>query len=371
MHVVQVNVVQPRDPISPETLLAAWSTLGDVAAAVRGAGHRVTVVQAFHCAAKLVRDGVRFDFVAEPRLPGRATGLMPRRIAQAVKAAAPDIVHVNGLDFARHTRALCRLGVPVLAQDHASAPGSRRALRKWGLARVAGISFTDARQATPFIAEGSIRAAVPIFSVPESSTHFTPGDQAEARRVSGMRGDPAILWVGRLDRNKDPLTILDAVEKAASHLPDLQFWACFHESQLLADVKARIARSPALLNRVHLVGMVSHDRIEQLCRAADLFVLGSKREGSGYALIEALACGATPVVSDIPSFRALTDKGRIGALAPVGDAAAFARAIVEQAGRPRAQSHVETIAHFERHLSFDALGRRLSEVYQSLVAATP
>ena len=40
--------------------------------------------------------------------------------------------------------------------------------------------------------------------------------------------------------------------------------------------------------------------------AADLFVVGSHHEGSGYSLMEACACGAMPVVTDIPTFRLLT-----------------------------------------------------------------
>ena len=48
--------------------------------------------------------------------------------------------------------------------------------------------------------------------------------------------------------------------------------------------------------------------------AADLFVVGSHHEGSGYALMEACACGAVPVVTGIPTFRLLTGSGSIGAL---------------------------------------------------------
>ena len=39
--------------------------------------------------------------------------------------------------------------------------------------------------------------------------------------------------------------------------------------------------------------------------AADVFVSGSHSEGSGYALIEAMSAGVVPVVTDIPSFRAI------------------------------------------------------------------
>ena len=367
MRVVHVNIVRPRERADPEELLDTWQTLGDVATAVHRAGADVTVVQSFHRDAELVREGVKFRFVAEPALPGRTVGLLPRRLADAAREQAPDVIHVNGLDFAWHTQVLCGIGVPVLAQDHASVPYARRIRRRWGLARVAGVAFTDARQAEPFFHNGSFRQGMPIYSVPESSTHFTTGNIDEARAETGIYGDPAVLWVGRLDANKDPLTLLDALEQAARELPELQLWCCFHEQPLLGEVRARLARSPDLAARVHLLGRVPHGTIQVMCRAADFFMLGSHREGSGYALIEALACGATPVVSDIPAFRGLTLNGRVGALVPTGDAATFARALIELAGHPRGPLRRRAVDHFARELSFDVIGRRLCAIYETLL----
>ncbi len=97
-----------------------------------------------------------------------------------------------------------------------------------------------------------------------------------------------------------------------------------------------------------------------------MFVLASHREGSGYALIEALACGLPPVVSDIPSFRSLTGHGAVGTLVPVGDAEGFASGIVAQAGRPRREARGAVLAHFADALSPYALGRRLVRAYSTL-----
>src|SRR5438876_111648 len=55
-----------------------------------------------------------------------------------------------------------------------------------------------------------------------------------------------------------------------------------------------------------MLGHVLHFRLAAFYSAADLFVLGSHDEGSGYAVLEACACGASPVVTDIPSFRRMT-----------------------------------------------------------------
>ena len=81
-------------------------------------------------------------------------------------------------------------------------------------------------------------------------------------------------------------------------------------------------------------------------RAADLFVLGSHREGSGYSLIEALACGLPPVVTDIPSFRSLTGGGAVGKLWPCDDPRALCEALVGARFDPATRAAVR--AHFDR-----------------------
>ena len=135
----------------------------------------------------------------------------------------------------------------------------------------------------------------------------------------------------------------------------------------MREVRAGIAKHEWLRDRVHLLGRVPHERIELLMRAADIFVLGSHREGSGYSLIEALACGLPPVVTDIPSFRTLTAAGSIGGLWPRGDAAALSEQLIAVAAQPRAPMRAAARTFFEHELSFEAVGRKLAAAYQDLV----
>src|SRR5258707_818301 len=106
LRVVQVNCVIDAERRDPEALLAAWPTMPAIAAAAQRAGATVTVLQASHAPAEFRRDGVTYRFAPEPRLRrGPGAGMLPWRLAAAVRREAPDIVHFNGLDFPFHARA--------------------------------------------------------------------------------------------------------------------------------------------------------------------------------------------------------------------------------------------------------------------------
>jgi glycosyltransferase involved in cell wall biosynthesis len=354
MHVAQINFFVDPERREPARLLEAWHSLDDIATAVASQGARVAVVQASEVEGRIERDGVVFHFVA------------PRRVPEL--AAGADICHVHGLGFSREVRALRASAprTPILLQDHADRPPRlwRRAAFRAGLAVADGIAFCTRSQAAPFA--GLIAKHTRIFEVPESTSTFTPGPREMARAATGIHGDPAVLWVGHFDRNKDPLTVLEGVARAAQDLPGIRLWCCYGTAPLAARVEAAIRQRPLLRGRVELLGRVPHERVRELMRAADLFVLGSHREGCNFSVIEALATGLTPVVTDIPSMRALTGEGAIGTLWKVGDADGCAAALRRCAAAPDADRRNAARAHFDSHLSSAALGRRLVAAYEQL-----
>jgi glycosyltransferase involved in cell wall biosynthesis len=376
LRVVQVSFHTDAERRRPETLLHAWPTLPAVATAAARAGVDVTVVQAAHHEAAIVQGGVTFHFVDDGHRPpmqlpgGVRVERRPDRLLRRIAALEPDVVHVHGLNRPLAVRRLARAlgGVPVLVQDHGSvAPqGWRRRAWRWAYAPLAGVAFTAREQVDPFVAAGALRPDVPVFEVLEASSTFAPGDREEARRAMRMFGDPCLLWTGRLDENKDPLTALAAFERAAPHLPDARLWCCFGKAPLLDVVRRRVMRSPVLRGRVRLLGTRPHAEMEARYRAADFFVQTSHREGSGYSLLEAMACAAVPLVTDIPAARRIV--GDTGSLTPVGDVDALAAAIVTWAERAREPMRRAVRARFDDVLSFDAVGRELRDAYESVAA---
>ena len=366
LHVAQISFFTDPAARPPEQLLAAWPSLVDVAEAACEAGVRVSVIQASSHSLTLARGGVSYYFLPFGR--GLPSGAQDGAFAALLRELAPDVFHVHGLSFSRDVASLARWApdAAIVVQDHANQPPRFWRRLQWRRrARViSGISFCSREQARPFSDAGLLPRHTRIYEIPESTSRFTPADREAARRAAHVEGEPLVLWVGHLDENKDPLTVLAGVSEAVGSLPGLQLYCCFGTAPLLHEVEHRIATDPALTGRVHLLGPVPHERVEQLMRAADIFVLGSHREGSGYSLIEALACGLPAVVTDIPSFRSLTGGGQVGKLWQRGNAHALAAALRSMAAAITSDTRAATRAHFERELSLQAVGSKLVAMYR-------
>ena len=355
MRVIQACFLRDRFGRKPRELISDWPTLTDVARAASAAGVEVSVAVPHKETVTLHSGDVAVHFRPD--------------VLKHVQAEAPDILHVHGLAFARAAPArLLPASTRVVVQDHGGGEPSpwRKMLMRRGLRDVRGALFTASAQAAPFA--NILPRTARVFEVLESSSWFSPGDQNEARQRTRLYGDPCVLWVGRLNGNKDPLMVLRAMRGALNRLPNLQLWCCYSTTELLPAMKKLIEGDAILRDRVHLLGTVAHGDIEHLARAADFFVAASHWEGSGFALIEALACGLTPIVTDIPSFRWITGGGAIGGLVPVGDHAAMADQLVRLATMPGVQRRAAVLHHFAQQLSFDAIGNQLKHAYESVLS---
>jgi glycosyltransferase involved in cell wall biosynthesis len=370
MRILVLNCSYDNDLTAPDDLLNRYTTLTGWSDALLSAGAtRVSVLQPFGSEARVVRHGVEYFFRKTP------VGGWPRLLSRTVSELKPDVVHINGLIFPWQAWWL-RHALParsvIVIQDHGGAEPSRNPCRwitqRVGLGVADAFLFSAVELAAPWQSARLIARHQSVFAVMESSTTMRPLQREQARNISGVPGRPAMLWVGRLNANKDPLTVLDGFERALCDLPDAHLTMIYSSEEWLAQVQTRIARSRRLTSHVSLRGYIPHDRLAEFYSAADLFLLGSHREGSGYALIEALACGATPVVTDIPSFRALCGNGAIGAVWPVGDAKALADSLVDHGSRDPIAARAAVLDHFERELSWPVVGRRAMAAYAVVLA---
>lgn len=374
MDVVQVSFHIDRAQRSPEALLEAWPTLVGCATSAARAGVDIAVVQPAARDAMVLRDGVAFHFVgARGGLRRGTPGTRPvprsaKSISRAVKRLNPRMLHVQGLSVPGHGRALKQRlpGVRLMAQDHGDRLPRpwRRSSAKAGFSALDAVAFTAAEQARPFFEAGLFPPDLPVHEVLESSvTHGEPCRDRPARAADAPR---SFIWLGRLDRNKDPLTVLGAFAAAADRLPGARLRMCWLDAPLQSAVRAMVELDPVLRSRVDLLGACSVTEVWRMLCESDFILQGSLNEGSGYAIIEALAAGVTPIVTDIPSFRSIV--GDAGFLWSPRDMPALVGCLEQAAALDRAVWARKARDRFDRHLSWDAVGRQLALAYEAVLA---
>lgn len=378
----------PPDPDpEPSAYLDRYPLLRYLPQHVAHRGHAVDVVVQHRRDLAHEERGVNYHLVSErrwastlatiaARLSGREHGhLAPARATIArMLALKPDLVHVHGLvphiNLALVGRALAVTSTPWVAQHHGGGPARTtlaRRLQRRSLARPSALLFTAREHADPYINAQLLADDQRIVEVIETSSHYRHGDRIVARRQTRYDGDPVLLSVARMHPIKDPFTVLGGVELLLADLPNAHLHMVYRSDQLLADVEEFTRARPALRDHVTFHGQQPAESMEAIYNSADFLVQASHREFSGYAVLEAMSCGVIPVVTDIPSFRAMLGPDLSHLLFAPGDPAGMARR-VQQAWRGDTDALAgEVLDRFEQDLSFEAMAGRLDGLYRTLV----
>ncbi len=133
-----------------------------------------------------------------------------------------------------------------------------------------------------------------------------------------------IIASGRLDPLKAYDVLLDAFARIAQEAPDWQL--VFLGDGPAKSALCEQAQRLGIADRSVFVGQV--DNPFSYYRAADVFAHPSRYEGFPNALIEAMACGLPPIVSDAsPGPLELVDAGRTGFVFPVDHSDELAEAL--------------------------------------------
>lgn len=115
-----------------------------------------------------------------------------------------------------------------------------------------------------------------------------------------------LCFVGRLEDQKNPLTLIEAVAGL-----DLEL-AIVGSGGLEAAVR-ELASARGV--RAHFLGNVPNGRLPEVLRSASAFILPSRYEGHPKALLEAMACGLPVIGTRVPGIRELLHDGETGFLA--------------------------------------------------------
>jgi glycosyltransferase involved in cell wall biosynthesis len=357
-----------------------YTTVGWAEALVRK-GVEVIVIKRFHYDASFEINGVQYHFVKDNFNSNLRAWQIPHKLFKKILTLQPDVVHLHEFSRSIQTmflRIILKKKAAIVIQHHGGSNplGVKKRFHDF-LNRIAdGYFFTTIEQGKMWFTSKRLRRKIlPVmegatffdFESRDKNKQFKCCEKSEARKRTGMSGGHVFLWVGRLDSNKDPLTVLDGFEALAFRQQGSFLYLIYNEEKILNAVKKKVESSPILKKNVSLIGKIPHANIADYYKSADYFVLGSHYEGSGYALSEALRCGCIPIVTDIPSFQMMTNNGRLGALWNPGDAESFyeaAKAVLKKSGKDEAEMGSR---FFQNNLSFDAIARTAVQHYQQMM----
>lgn len=164
-----------------------------------------------------------------------------------------------------------------------------------------------------------------IPEAPRSSFWQVPIEETVAVRRRLNIGDDFILFVGTIEPRKNLLTLVRAFEALRSKVAQTQLVLVGDEGWLTGDLHDFL-KTADVSERVRLVGYLADDELRALYSSCRVFVYPSLYEGFGLPLLEAMACGAPVVTSDISSIRETV--GDVALLTSPTDVDALARSIV-------------------------------------------
>jgi glycosyltransferase involved in cell wall biosynthesis len=309
------------------------------------------------------KDGIHYYFVKDKD----SVQYLPRKLNRFVKSLKPDGVLVSSFMFPIQVLLLRRcLGkkVKILVQNHAEKPSSglKRSIQKIASHTVDAFLFNSFESGMQWVQNGNIDSPKKIFELPEVSSLFYPLEKSLALEKTKVSGSPVFLWVGRLNQNKDPKTVLSAFIKFSKYEPGAKLYFIYQTEELLPELKALVEEFNQKEN-IFFIGKVRHNQLLYWFNSADFFISASHYEGSGTALCEAMSCGCIPIISNIPSFR--TINGDSGLFFEPGNPEDLFSLLKKTSQMDMDEEKTRVLSQFKNENSFESISNKFQKIAAS------
>lgn len=244
---------------------------------------------------------------------------LPFLFRRAIARAKPDIIHIN---TAFEPRAIVR--DLILARSAGKRPvvlhvhGGRFVMEDFPNSLLASLARKLLTVADRVILLGEPEAGRVLQFSPGLKTSILPNAVAarafpEAERQWGTK---TIVYLGRLQEAKGLSEMVEACRLLTEQGFKFKF-SCYGTGP---DEREFIRRMTGVLgDNFHYGGIISGDEKVRALNSADIFLMPSRYEGLPLALLEAMAAGCVPIVSNKGSIPTVVEDGRNGFLVAPGD----------------------------------------------------
>jgi len=292
-----------------------------------------------------IKNGIhiyRFPSFPVPfRMSSRFMVRQYRRVQKAYHEFGPDVVHLqspSGVPAAVQ-RCARRDFVPVIATHHFALEFIMAYLKPLAfissLTQRALVGYLNqfyrkcdyvtcpTQNIKKNLIEAGIKVPLHVISNGVSLSHFNSADHHESSEKA-----PLVLYVGRVDQDKNIPVFLDALpevlEKVAARV------VIAGGGNKLSASK-RWVRDHDLASKVSFTGKIPHrgTQLQKLFLQASVFVVPSLIETQSLGTLEALACGVPVVASDAGALPELVHHGKNGYLVSPSAPEEFAQYIIK------------------------------------------
>ena len=171
-----------------------------------------------------------------------------------------------------------------------------------------------------------------------------------------------LLYAGTFSRHKNLKLILEAMVRLPPGASDVVLALVGRkDAGAFAEFQARV-EALGLSQRVRVLGYVPRDELAVLMGAAAAFVYPSRYEGFGLAPLEAMACGAPVIASDVASLPEVVGRG--GTLVSGEDPGVWAEAIGAVLSGDRKQARDRAVRQASK-FDWDEASGKVLEVLQA------
>lgn len=279
-----------------------------------------------------IPDGCHAEAIP-PRARWRALGiaLNVRHLRQIIDDFRPDVISALFIpDYGwlatladRHPLAVSAWGSDILIAPRKSALHRRRII---SVLRSADLLFADAE---------CLGAEMKCLGAPPERIRIIPLGVEPEWLEAGERRTPhtgaafAVISTRRLEPLYRVSVFLNALAKLDPGSGN-RFRATIvgdGSERAALESQARSLGLGAPPGRIEFTGSVTADEMKTRLTDADIYVSCSESDGTSVSLLEAMAVGCFPIVTDLPANREWITPGGNGLLFPVGDADALVSAI--------------------------------------------
>jgi glycosyltransferase involved in cell wall biosynthesis len=193
------------------------------------------------------------------------------------------------------------------------------------------------------------------------ASEFTQEGSAADCPPQCLPSEPILLHVGSHIPRKRVDVLIDVFAAVRARIPEMKLVQVGPTWSL--DSASRIDQLGVAESVVQMRGL-SRGQLAALYRRATVVVVPSESEGFGLPVIEALACGAPVVASDIPTLREAG--GTAAVYCPVGDVPAWAEATLQVVSDPGTATSKEIRRSHARRFSWQEHARVIGDAYHRL-----